>query len=151
MQSFEFQVAVEAPLSTIFSLYSNLEWWRSRSIFSDVRWVQGEPWEEGSRMRLESRTPVKATVDHVILEFNRGESAVYLSHVLGITCETRVKFIARSTTHTTIQVQMQLLGTVSRMLGFALEPVIEKSTRSFFEDLRRDSEAEARRAAASGD
>jgi hypothetical protein len=40
---------------------------------------------------------------------------------------------------------MQLIGTVSRALGFALEPAIEKSTRGFFEELRKECEAASRR------
>jgi len=150
MQSFEFQVVVNSPLEKVFALYTDIEWWRNRSIFADIRWTHGEPWTEGSRLRIESRKPIRASVDQVLLEFRPRESVVYISHVLGMTCETRIKFAAASAAQTVIQVRMQLLGTVSRVLGFAIEPVIEKSTREFFEDLRRESEDAARRAASGG-
>lgn len=150
MQSFEFQVVVNAPIEKVFALYADIEWWRNRSIFADIRWTQGQPWAEGSRLRIESRKPIRASVDQVVLEFRPRESVVYISHVLGMTCESRIRFFAASPTQTLIQVRMQLLGTVSRVLGFAIEPVIEKSTRVFFEDLRRESEEAARRAAGSG-
>lgn len=71
----------------------------------------------------------------------------YLSHVLGITCETRVTFIRVSDQQTAINVAMELVGTVSRSLGFALEPIIVNGTKGFFEELRMDCEAAARDAA----
>ena len=39
---------------------------------------------------------------------------------------------------------MEMVGRVSRALGFAIEPVILKTTRQYLEDLRRDCEAAAK-------
>jgi hypothetical protein len=145
MQSFEFQVVVDSPLETMFALYSDIDWWRGRASLGNVTWAQGQPWEEGSRMRIESRAPIRAVVDQVVLEFKPRESVVYISHVLGITCESRIRFAATSATQCIIQVKMQLVGNVSRVLGFAVEPTIERATRQFFDELKQDSEAAARR------
>ncbi len=150
MQSFEFQVVVNSPLEKVFALYMDIEWWRNRSIFADIQWTRGEPWAEGSRLHIVSRKPIRASIDQVVLEFRPRESVMFISHVLGMTCESRIQFAAVSAEQTVIHVRMQLLGTVSRVLGFAIEPVIEKSTREFFEDLRRESEEAARKAARSG-
>jgi len=37
-----------------------------------------------------------------------------------------------------------MVGKLSRALGFAIEPVILKTTRQYFDDLRRDCEAAAK-------
>jgi hypothetical protein len=47
---------------------------------------------------------------------------------------------------TAITVGMHLVGTLSRSLGFAIEPVIEKATRGFFEELRKECETAAKEA-----
>jgi hypothetical protein len=141
MQSFEFQVVLNCPLEPAFSIYVDIERWRYRNLFGDIQWVQGKPWEEGSRLRIETRVPIRSTVDQVVLHFTPNESASYISHVFGMTCETRVKFTAVSARQTTIDVAMQLVGATSRTLGFALGPAIMKATKGYFEELRKECDA----------
>ena len=143
MQSFDFQIVLNCPLEIVFSIYVDTDRWRNRNLFGDIRWVQGKPWEEGSRLRIETRVPIRTSVDQVVQHFTPNESVSYLSHVLGITCETRVIFTVVSARQTAINVVMQLVGTTSRTLGFALEPAITKATKGFFEELRRECEAAA--------
>ncbi len=140
MHSVEFQVVVDCAVERIFSIYSDLDWWRHRKMFSDIRWMQGEPWKEGSRMRIETRTPIRTAIDQVVLEFQPNQSVVYISHVLGITSESRIQFIPVSAIRTVIKVKLQMVGTVSRVLGFAVEPTIERAAKDFFDELRRDAE-----------
>ena len=141
MQSFDFQVVLNCPLETVFSIYADLDRWRNRNLFGDIQWVQGRPWEEGSRLRIETRVPIRSTIDQVVQHFSPNESVSYISHVFGITCETRVIFTRVSVSQTAINVVMQLVGTTSRSLGFALEPAITKATKGFFEELRKECEA----------
>jgi hypothetical protein len=82
-------------------------------------------------------------VDQVVQHFTPNESVSYLSHVIGITCETRVTFTRTSERQTAVNVVMQLVGTPSRVLGFALAPAITKATRGFFEELQKECEATA--------
>ncbi|MGC1452194.1 MAG: hypothetical protein WA830_19355 [Candidatus Sulfotelmatobacter sp.] len=146
MQSFDFQVVLNCPLETVFAIYIDTDRWRNRNLFGDIRWVQGKPWEEGSRLRIETRVPIRSDVDQVVQHFRANDSVSYLSHVLGMTCETRVTFTTVSARETAINVSMQLVGTTSRSLGFALAPAITKATKGFFEDLRKECEAAAPRA-----
>jgi hypothetical protein len=83
-------------------------------------------------------------VDQVLQRFERNESVSYISHVLGMTCETRVTFTRISLQRTALNVSMELVGRASRVLGFALEPAIAKATKGFFEELRKECEAAAR-------
>jgi hypothetical protein len=146
MQSFDFQVVLNCPIETVFAIYVDVDRWQNRNIFGEIRWVQGKPWEEGSRLRIETVKPIRSHVDQVVQTFVPQQRVVYLSHVFGITCETRVTFIAASATQTAINVGMQLVGTLSRALGFAVEPAIAKATMGFFEELRRECEAACRKA-----
>lgn len=143
MHSFDFQIILNCPLETVFAVYIDIDRWCNRNLFGDIRWVQGEPWQPGSRLRIETRVPLRSTVDQVVQHFTPNESVSYLSHVLGITCETRVIFSRVSASKTAISVAMQLVGTASRSLGFAVEPLITKATRGFFDELRKDCEPPA--------
>jgi hypothetical protein len=144
MQSFDFQVVINCPLKLAFAVYTDIEHWRNRSIFGDIRWVKGSPWEEGSRLRVETVQPIRSTVDQVVLHCTPNRNVSYLSHVFGITTETRVNFTAVSDRQTTVLVAMQLVGRVSQALGFAIEPMILKTTKQVFEDLRKECEAAAK-------
>lgn len=148
MQSFAFQIVLNSPLETVFAIYVDTDRWRNRNLFGDIRWVQGKPWEEGSRLRIETRSPIPSTVDQVVQVFEPKRKVVYLSHVFGITCETRVTFTPLSPMQTAINVGMELVGATSRALGFALEPAIMKATKGFFEELRKECELAARHPAA---
>lgn len=143
MQSFDFQVVLDAPLQTVFSIYVDVDRWRNRNVFGEIQWVQGTPWTEGSRLRIETRNPIRSTVEQVVQHFALNESVSYLSHVFGITCETRVTFTPVAFDRTAINVVMTLVGTASRSLGFAVAPAITKATKGFFEELRKECEAAA--------
>ena len=140
MKSFAFQIVLNCPLEKVFGIYLDTDRWRNRNLFGDIRWVQGAPWEEGSRLRIETRVPIRSTVDQVLQHFEPNRKVVYLSHVFGVTCETRVAFASVSADQTAIDVGMQLIGITSRSLGFALEPAILKATKGFFEELRKECE-----------
>jgi hypothetical protein len=144
MQSFDFQIVLNSPLDTVFSIYVDVDRWRNRNVFGEIRWVHGKPWEEGSRLRIETLKPIRANVDQVVQHFTAKESVSYLSHVFGITCETRVIFTPVSMEQTAIHVVMNLVGTPSRALGFALAPAITKATKGFFEELRKECEGASR-------
>jgi|SRR5579864_257494 len=144
MQFFEFEVGVRCPLAIVFAIYVDTDRWKNRSIFGDIRWVKGSPWQEGSRLTIETRVPFRSKVDQVVQHFTANESVSYLSHVLGITTEAWVTFHRDAAGETIIRVRMQIVGKVSRALGFAIEPVILKTTKRFFEDLCRECEAAAK-------
>ena len=143
MQSFDFQVVLKASLETVFAIYIDVDRWRNRIHFGDIRWVQGKPWEEGSRLRIETKLPIRSTVDQVVQHFSPNESVSYLSHVFGITCETRVNFTRVSAQQTAVNVTMNLVGTASRTFGFALVPAIKKAMQGFFEEIRKECEIAA--------
>jgi hypothetical protein len=69
MKSFAFEVAVRCPLAVVFAIYADIERWKNRSIFGDIRWVKGSPWQEGSRLSIETRVPFRSTVDQVVQHF----------------------------------------------------------------------------------
>jgi hypothetical protein len=140
MGCFEIQITVHRPLATVFSVYTDTNKWRWCSYIRDVRWIRGNPWEEESRLRIEIDGAIGSTVDQVLIGFEVNRRADYISHFSGITMETRVSFRSLSDQETEIHGRIEFVGTVSRIVGFAIGPAIERSTRQFFEDLKRECE-----------
>ena len=139
-RSFEYRYLLACPLPTVFAIYTDTNRWCSRGFVDDVSWVQGEPWKEGSRIRVKISEPVSAVVDQVLAHFERDRELAYISHVFGMTFSTRLTFRAISEEQTEIYVFMEVVGIPWRLFNFAIEPTIDKTTRRFFEGLTRDCE-----------
>lgn len=140
MQSFDFQVVLDCPVRLAFAIYVDVERWRNRNHFGEIWWVEGKPWQKGSRLRIETRTPIRAHVDQVVQQFLPNESVSYLSEHFGVTCETRVTFTSVSEHQSAINIVMEIVG-VPPALGFALAPAISGATEEFFEELRKECAA----------
>lgn len=108
--------------------------------------MKGVPWEEGSRLEVETRSPFPSKVDQVVQHFSANESVGYLSHVFGITTETHVMFVRISAMETLMRIRMQSLGNLTRALGFAIAPTTLKAAKQFFRDFRWECEPAARKA-----
>jgi hypothetical protein len=79
-------------------------------------------------------------VDQVLIRFEPYRRADFLSHFSGVTLESKVSFRPLSDDQTEINVQLEFVGVFSRIAGFAIDKAIERSTRLFFEDLKRACE-----------
>lgn len=141
MQSFDFQVVLDCPLTRAFAIYVDVERWRNRNHFGEIWWAEGRPWQKGSRLRVETRTPIRAHVDHIVEQFSANECVVYWSELFGVTCETRVTFTPVSDRQCAINIVMEIVG-APPALNFALAPAIAQATAGFFEELRRECAAD---------
>ena len=140
MGRFQILVTVDRPLAAVFAVYTDTDKWRWCSYILDARWVRGEPWVEESRIRIHTDGAIGSTVDQVLTAYEPNRRVDYISHFSGITLETRVTFRPLSDQQTEIRGEMEFVGTLSRIVGFAIEPAIERSTLQFFEDLKRECE-----------
>jgi len=139
MRSFEIRVAINRSVATVFAVYTQPDTWRWCSYLRNVRWVQGRPWEEASRLQIELDGAVR-TVDQVLMHFEPNRRVDFLSHFGGVTLQTEVYFRAQSENETEIRVQLEFVGVFSRIAGFAIETAIERSTQVFFDDLKQACE-----------
>jgi uncharacterized membrane protein len=139
MRSFEIRVTIARPLATVFAVYTQPDTWRWCSYLRTVRWVRGRPWEEESRLHIEFDGP-GGSVDQVLIRFEPDRRADFLSHFSGVTLESKVSFRPLPDDQTEINVQLEFVGVFSRIAGFAIDKAIERSTRLFFEDLKRACE-----------
>ena len=142
MPSAEIRVTVNRPLATVFAVYTQSDTWRWCSYIRNVRWVRGRPWEEESRLQIELDGAV-GTVDQVLMHFEPNRRADFLSHFGGVTLETSVNFHSVSDHETEINIRLEFVGVFSRIAGFAIDAAIDRSTRLFFEDLKRACEGTA--------
>jgi uncharacterized membrane protein len=140
MSSLEVRVLVNRPLAAVFAVYTQPDTWRWCSYIRNIRWAYGRPWEEESRLQIESDSPVTVVVDQVLMHFEPNRRVDFLSHFGGVTLQTEVNFRALAENETEIHVRLEFVGVFSRIAGFAIETAIERRTRQFFEDLKQACE-----------
>jgi hypothetical protein len=131
MQSSDFQVVLNCPLETFFPMDSDVDRWCNRNLFGDIRWVQGKPLEEASRLRIETRIPIRSTINQVVRPCTPNENVSYISHVFGMTCETRVILTAVSAHQTSINIVMHLVGTTRDRWDLHCHPPSRTPRRDF--------------------
>jgi hypothetical protein len=64
----------------------------------------------------------------------------FITHTSGITLHSRVTFRAISESETEVKSQLEFVGVFSKIAGFAVGPVIERRSREFYDDLKRECE-----------
>ena len=139
MGRYEIRVTINAPLKTVFDVYTQPDTWS----WSDIRrltWTRGKPWEVNSRMEFEPKEAFGATVDQVIMHFEPYRRVDFISHFGGVTLLSQIHFESLLEDVTEISSKLEFIGTFSRVAGMAIGTTIENGTRKFYELLKRACE-----------
>jgi hypothetical protein len=88
----EYSVIVPASVDAAFLAFLHLGRLLHRGIYDEASWVEGVPWQVGSRVRYIILKPIPATVTAVVTSISLSRSISLLNHALGITAEEHVTF-----------------------------------------------------------
>ncbi len=106
----EYAVFTRADCALAWRIFSDTSLWRRFSDFCDaIRW-QGTAWTPGSRLRIESREPINATVDRVITVCMPPHNVAWINHVRGYTMEQWVSFDAYPGGGTKVSIWIEVTG-----------------------------------------
>ena len=88
----EYSVTVPVGVDEAFRAFLDLERLLHRGVYDEASWVDGAPWQVGSRLRYVISKPVKADVFGVVTSISPPRAISLLNHALGITTEQHVAF-----------------------------------------------------------
>jgi len=111
----EYSVTVPIPVDTAFHAFQDLERLLHRGIYEEASWVEGVPWQVGSRLRYTLVQPVRATISAVVTAISPPRAVSLLNHGLGITTEQHVSFGPDLRGGTRIRMTMELIGTSTEL------------------------------------
>jgi hypothetical protein len=106
----EYSVAVPVPMDAAFQAFQDLERLLHRGIYDEVSWIEGIPWQVGSRVRFVVAQPIAATVSAVVTSINPPHAISLLNHALGVTAEQNVYFSSDLPSSTRVRMTMDLVG-----------------------------------------
>ena len=125
----EYFVTVPVPVDAAFRAFLNLERLLGRGIYSEASWVEGEPWQVGSRVRYVISRPVPATISAVVNSISAPRAITLLNHALGITAEQHVSFGPDLKGGTRVRMTMDLIGESLEMSDKAVVNAVTIITR----------------------
>jgi hypothetical protein len=120
----EYSVTVPVPVDAAFKAFQDLERLLHRGIYNEASWIEGEPWQVGSRVRYVVVKPVATTISAVVTSISPPRAVSLLNHALGVTAEQHVSFGPDLKGGTRIRMAMNLVGKSSELSDDAVHEAV---------------------------
>ena len=106
----EYSVTVPVPVDAAFQAFQDLSRLLHRGIYEEASFIEGNPWEVGSRLRYIVAKPLQTTVSAVVISLSPPRAISLLNHALGVTVEQHVTFGPDLRGGTRVRVTMDSVG-----------------------------------------
>jgi len=120
----EYSVTVPVSVDAAFQAFQDLERLLHRGIYDEASWIEGAPWQVGSRLRYVVVHPVPATVSAVVTSISPPRAISLLNHALGVTAEQNVFFAPHLESGARVRITMDLVGESSELSESALHEAV---------------------------
>ena len=106
----ECSVVVRASLEETWKAFADLSRLLGRGIYDEAAWVEGTPWQVGSRIHYRVQQPLEAGIDAVITAIDPPHQLQIVNHSMGITADQLVVFRPTKEGMTRISARVEFLG-----------------------------------------
>ena len=120
----EYSVTVPVAVDAAFQAFQDLERLLHREIYSEAAWIEGKPWQVGSRMRYVVVHPVQTTISAVVTSISPPRAISLLNHAVGVTAEQNVSFGPDLKGGTRVRMTMDLIGKSTELSESALQDAV---------------------------
>jgi hypothetical protein len=147
-----YAVESKAPVDLAWDIFADWAHWPqfASGTYGEVRWTSGEPWQAGSRMRIEILRPVHTHVDHVILVCVPMKRVAWIDHALGTTLEQWVYFEQLAAGGTRVHTWAEFTGIATVIAGRPLKRVIQDFIQTWYENYAAECDRRAAHGAGAG-
>jgi hypothetical protein len=125
----EYSVTVPVSVDAAFQAFQDFGRLLHRGIYDEASWVEGVPWQVGSRLRYVVVKPVPATVSAVVTSISPPRAIGLLNHGLGVTAEQNVSFGPDLKGGTRVRIIMEFIGKSSDLSESTVQEAITFLTR----------------------
>jgi len=106
----EYSVTIPVSVDAAFHAFQDLNRLLHRGIYEEASWIEGKPWEVGSRLRYVVIKPVKATISAVVNSLSPPRAIRLLNHALGIVADQQVTFGPHLKGGTRVRMTLEFVG-----------------------------------------
>ncbi len=137
MYHFHYTVRTQVSPAIAWEVFSNWNLWRNfASIYGELNWVQGRPWDVGSRMEIEILRPGKAVVDRLIICCEPARELGWIDRALDMTLSQWVEFEAHPLGGTSVHTWGELAPSGLKFGGRTAEQLFAEYTEAWYENYR---------------
>ncbi len=137
MHHFHYTVKTHATPALAWDVFSNWNLWRKfASVYGEMNWSEGKPWEVGSRMQIEILRPVKTVIDHLLICCVPGRELGFIARCLGMTMSQWVEFDALSSGGTQVHTWGELASSDLKIGGCTVPELHSVFTETWYENYR---------------
>jgi hypothetical protein len=106
----EYSVIVPVPVDLTFKAFQDLDRLLHRGIYTEASWIEGKPWQVGSRLRYVIVRPVETEISAVVTLITPPRAVSLLNHALGVTAEQHVYFTPEPKGSARVRMTLELIG-----------------------------------------
>ncbi|MBI2683625.1 MAG: SRPBCC family protein [Acidobacteriales bacterium] len=133
---YEYRLEVPGKPAQAFAVLTDWEAWRHSTVWGDIQWIEGEPWQPGSRRRMEALVPFRYSVEQKILHFSAPQTFTAVTHGYGFT-NTITFWLQEARQDTTrIEIQLDMAGVTATLFGVAIDQLISRFMEAYVKELR---------------
>ncbi|MGC2530131.1 MAG: hypothetical protein WA639_20480 [Candidatus Acidiferrum sp.] len=137
MARFEYSVITKASPALAWLVFSDIHRWNNfANVYGELRWIDGYPWEPGSRLKIEILHPVHAEIDHVITTCVPGKKVGWIDHAIGVAMAQWVTFEEFPPEGTRIRTWGEIVHNGVNIGGRTVEELVASFTRTWYESFR---------------
>jgi voltage-gated potassium channel Kch len=125
----EYSVTARATPAALWEAFCDLGRLLGRGIYTEAIWIEGKPWQVGSRLRYVVVQPVAATVSAVVTLFEPPSKVGLLNHALGVTAQQLVIFTPLDRNNTRVAMAMDPVGEPSSLTPQQISSALEFFTK----------------------
>ena len=137
MHHFHYTVRTQASPTLAWDVFSNWNLWHKfASVYGEMNWSEGNPWEVGSRMQIGIVRPFKTVIDHLLICCEPARELGWIARCLGMTMSQWVEFEPLASGGTEIHTWGELSSTDLKAGGCTAAELHAVFTETWYENYR---------------
>jgi hypothetical protein len=131
----EYSVTARTSAEQLWEAFCDLSRLLDRGTYTDATWIEGQPWQAGSRVRYRLEKPVAAVISSVITAVEPPRRVSIINHSLGITADQIVTFRAFPSGTTRVTMMIEFVGQSNELAPQTVVDAIEFLTRDALDSM----------------
>lgn len=131
----EYSVTARTSPEQLWEAFCDLNRLLNRGIYREATWIEGLPWQLGSRVRYTVEKPLPAVISSVVTSIDRPRRISIINHSLGITADQIVTFTTFPSGTTRVTMVMEFVGDSNELAPQLVVDAIDFLTRDALDSM----------------
>ena len=131
----DYSVAAQAPAEQLWEAFCDLSRLLNRGTYTCATWIEGMPWQAGSRLRYTLEKPLATVIQSVVTSVEPPRRISIINHALGITADQIVTFNTFPSGTTRVRMVIEFVGESNELAPQGVIDTIELLTRDALDSM----------------